>query len=366
MKIIRIETSRIAVPLTKPFKTALRTVYTAESVIVRITYDSGAVGWGEAPPTLVITGDSMDSIESAIHNVLKPALLGKSLSGCEAVLHDIQHLLTGNMSAKAAVEMALYDGWAQMCGLPLYQMLGGYRDTLETDYTVSVNSPEEMAADAENYLKQGFQTLKIKVGKDDIATDIARIQEIRKRVGSAVKLRLDANQGWRPKEAVTAIRKMEDAGLGIELVEQPVHKDDLAGLKKVTDATDTPIMADESVFTPRQAFEVLQTRSADLINIKLMKAGGISGAEKINAMAEACGVECMVGSMIETKLGITAAAHFAASKRNITRFDFDAPLMLKTDVFKGGITYSGSTVSMPGKPGLGITGTALLKGEKEQ
>lgn len=266
MKIIRIETSRIAVPLTKPFKTALRTVYTAESVIVRITYDSGAVGWGEAPPTLVITGDSMDSIESAIHHVLKPALLGKSLAGYEAILHDIQHLLTGNMSAKAAVEMALYDGWAQMCGLPLYQMLGGYRDTLETDYTVSVNSPEEMAADAENYLKQGFQTLKIKVGKDDIATDIARIQEIRKRVGSAVKLRLDANQGWRPKEAVTAIRKMEDAGLGIELVEQPVHKDDLAGLKKVTDATDTPIMADESVFTPRQAFEVLQTRSADLID----------------------------------------------------------------------------------------------------
>lgn len=111
-------------------------------------------------------------------------------------------------------------------------------------------------------------------------------------------------------------------------------------------------MADESVFTPRQAFEILQTRSADLINIKLMKAGGISGAEKINAMAEACGVECMVGSMIETKLGITAAAHFAASKRNITRFDFDAPLMLKTDVIKGGITYRGSTIAMPDRPGL--------------
>nr|WGD73754.1 L-Ala-D/L-Glu epimerase [Bacillus subtilis] len=367
MKIIRIETSRIAVPLTKPFKTALRTVYTAESVIVRITYDSGAVGWGEAPPTLVITGDSMDSIESAIHHVLKPALLGKSLVGYDTILHDIQHLLTGNMSAKAAVEMALYDGWAQMCGLPLYQMLGGYRDTLETDYTVSVNSPEEMAADAENYLKQGFQTLKIKVGKDDIATDIARIQEIRKRVGSAVKLRLDANQGWRPKEAVTAIRKMEDAVLGIELVEQPVHKDDLAGLKKVTDATDTPIMADESVFTPRQAFEVLQTRSADLINIKLMKAGGISGAEKINAMAESLRGGVYGRQHDRNEAGhYGTAAHFAASKRNITRFDFDAPLMLKTDVFKGGITYSGSTISMPGKPGLGITGTALLKGEKEQ
>ncbi|PRP56175.1 L-Ala-D/L-Glu epimerase [Bacillus halotolerans] len=365
MKITKIDTKRVAVPLTKPFKTALRTVYTAESVIVMITYDNGAIGWGEAPPTIVITGDSMDSIESAIHNVLKPALLGRRLSGCEAMLHDIQHLLEGNQSAKAAVEMAVYDGWAQMSGQPLYQMLGGYRSTFETDYTVSVNSPEEMAADAESFLKQGFQTLKIKVGRDDIETDISRIQEIRKRVGPGVKLRLDANQGWVPKEAVTAIRKMEDAGLDIELVEQPVHKDDLAGLKKVTDATDTPIMADESVFTPRQAFEVLQTRSADLINIKLMKAGGISGAEKINAMAEICGVECMVGSMIETKLGITAAAHFAASKKNITRFDFDAPLMLKTDLIKGGIIYSGSTITMPDKPGLGITGVVHQKGGME-
>ncbi|MBU5264518.1 L-Ala-D/L-Glu epimerase [Bacillus atrophaeus] len=361
MKIAGIETERIAVPLKKPFKTALRTVYTAESVIVKIVYDNGLSGWGEAPPTIVITGDSIDSIESAIHHVLKPALLGRSLHSCEAIFHDIDRLLERNYSAKAAVEMAVYDGWAQMCGLPLYQMLGGFRRTLETDYTVSVNSPREMGEDAVSYLKQGFQTLKVKVGKDKVQTDIARIHEIRKRVGSNVKLRLDANQGWTPKEAVSAIRKMEDAGLDIELVEQPVHKDDLAGLKQVTDATETPIMADESVFTPRQALAVLKTRSADLINIKLMKAGGITGAVKINALAEACGVECMVGSMIETKLGITAAAHFAAGKKNVTRFDFDAPLMLKQDMIQGGIIYSGSAITIPDEPGLGISGVMLQK-----
>ncbi|KXZ12696.1 dipeptide epimerase [Bacillus nakamurai] len=356
MRITDIYTSRISVPLKKPFKTALRTVYKAESAVVKITYDNGLAGWGEAPPTVVITGDSMAGIESAIHDVLKPVLLGRSLHSPEAIFYDISRLLERNESAKAAIDMAVYDGWAQMNGLPLYQLLGGYRNTLETDFTVSVNSPEEMAEDAAGYLKEGFHTLKIKVGKDDAADDIERIRAIRARVGANVKLRLDANQGWTPKEAVTAIRKMEDAGLAIEVVEQPVHKDDLAGLKQVTDATETPIMADESVFSPQQAFHVLQTRSADMINIKLMKAGGIKRAETINAMAETCGVECMVGSMIETKLGITAAAHFAASKRNVTRFDFDAPLMLKTDVIQGGISYSGSQITIPDDPGLGITG----------
>lgn len=144
-----------------------------------------------------------------------------------------------------------------------------------------------------------------------MATDLERIREIRKQAGPAVRIRVDANQGWTAKQAVKAIRKMEDEGLSIELVEQPVHRLDLEGLKQVTDAVDTPIMADESVFTPRDAFHVLKTRSADLINIKLMKAGGIRQALKINAMAEACGVECMAGSMIETRLGITAAVHFA-------------------------------------------------------
>ncbi|MCY8144630.1 enolase C-terminal domain-like protein, partial [Bacillus haynesii] len=174
------------------------------------------------------------------------------------------------------------------------------------------------------------------VGKNDIATDLERIREIRQQAGPAVRIRVDANQGWTAKEAVKAIRKMEDEGLSIELVEQPVHRYDLEGLKQVTDAVDTPIMADESVFTPRDAFHVLKTRSADLINIKLMKSGGIRQALQINAMAEACGVECMAGSMIETRLGITAAAHFAASQKNVTKFDFDAPLMLKEDIVEGG------------------------------
>ncbi|MGM0750749.1 MAG: mandelate racemase/muconate lactonizing enzyme family protein [Bacillota bacterium] len=356
MKIHQMETFRTAVPLHTPFKTALRTVEVAESIVVKITCDDGTVGWGEAPPTVVITGDSLPSIESAIRQVIKPALIGKDLLNYEQIFQRLHSLLVRNSSAKAAVDMALYDCLSQHCNLPLYQFLGGYRHELETDYTVSVNSPREMGEDAEAYVKQGFNVLKVKVGKDEIETDIKRIHEIRQRIGYDIKIRLDANQGWESKAAIKAIRKMEDLDLNIELVEQPVPAHDIEGLKRVTDGVDTLIMADESVFTPYQAFEVLKTRSADLINIKLMKAGGIYYAQKINDLAEICGVECMVGSMIETRLGITAAAHFAASKKNVTRFDFDAPLMLAKDIVKGGIEYNGRVITMPTQPGLGIEG----------
>ncbi|MGM9923210.1 MAG: mandelate racemase/muconate lactonizing enzyme family protein [Bacillus sp. (in: firmicutes)] len=350
-----IETFQLAVPLTKPFKTALRTVVTAESVIVKVTCDSGIIGFGEAPPTHVITGDSLAGIQGAIETVFKPYLLGKNLINYEAVFQGLHAALIGNSSAKAAVDMALYDCLAQYSGLPLYQYLGGYKDRIETDFTVSVNSPEEMGEDAKRYIADGFRVLKVKVGKGDVEKDLARIRAIREAAGPDVKLRLDANQGWSVKEAVAIIRKMEDMQLGIELIEQPVHHADIRGMKAVTDAVDTLIMADESVFSPADAFEVLRTRSADLINIKLMKAGGIYQALIINRMAEACGVECMVGSMIETRLGITAAAHFAAGQKNITRFDFDAPLMLAKDPVQGGIRYEGRHISFPETSGLGIS-----------
>jgi len=355
LNIQSIETFDVAIPLTKPFKTALRTVTTAYSVYVKITSSEGVVGYGEAPPTHVITGDSMASIRYAINEIIAPQLIGLNLSESEYIFQKINASLVGNTSAKAAVDMAIHDLIARLAGLPLYQYLGGYRNTFETDFTVSVNTPDEMAEDAERYVKEGFHVLKVKVGIGNIRDDITRIQSIRDRIGNEPKLRLDANQGWNAKEAVRAIRSMEDAGLGIELVEQPVPAHDLEGLKYVTERTDTPIMADESVFSVIDAKRVLEMRAADLINIKLMKSGGIHHAKKINTLAEANGVACMVGSMIETKIGITAAAHFAASQPNIQFFDFDAPLMLAKDLVVGGVCYEGSKMTFSKEHGLGIS-----------
>ncbi|MFJ8064413.1 mandelate racemase/muconate lactonizing enzyme family protein [Psychrobacillus sp. NPDC096426] len=360
MIIQSIETFDVAIPLTKPFKTALRTVTTAYSVYVKITSSEGVIGYGEAPPTHVITGESMASIRYAINEIIAPQLIGLNLLESERIFQKINGSLMRNTSAKAAIDMALYDLLARQSNLPLFQFLGGHRAALETDFTVSVNKPEEMADDAETYIKEGFNMLKVKVGIGEMKEDIERIHAIRKRIGHNPKLRLDANQGWNAKEAVRAIRTMEDAGLEIELVEQPVPAHDLKGLKYVTDHTDTPIMADESVFTVHDAKSVLEIRAADLINIKLMKSGGIYNANKINALAEANGVACMVGSMIETKIGITAAAHFAASQPNIQYFDFDAPLMLAKDLVVGGVVYEGSKMTFSKEHGLGISNWKIV------
>lgn len=354
MLIRSIETIPVAVPLTKPFKTALRTVHTAYAVYVKVICDDARTGWGEAPPTHVITGDSVGSITYAVEKVIAPQLIGLDIRRRETVFKALNRSIVRNTSAKAAIDMAIHDLLGQLAGMPLYQLLGGYRNEFETDFTVSVNSPEEMADDAGHYIADGFDVLKVKVGIGDINEDIVRITAIRERIGDIPKIRLDANQGWKAKAAVRAIRLMEDVGLGIELIEQPVSASDIDGLKYVTANTLTPIMADESIFSAGDALHVLQLRAADLINIKLMKSGGIHEALKINALAESYGVECMVGSMIETKLGITAAAHFAASQPNVTRFDFDAPLMLAEDIVPGGIVYDGRTIRLPKTPGLGF------------
>jgi L-alanine-DL-glutamate epimerase-like enolase superfamily enzyme len=355
MKITGIDTGRIAIPMKKAFKTALRTVTTAETVLVRVECDDGSIGWGEAPPTLAITGDSMGGIEAFI-DWMGPQLVGEDPTRLERIMAVLHRGSVRNTSAKAALDMAIYDLASKAAGLPLYRFLGGFRDGLETDYTVSVNPPEEMGEDAARFVSEGYKLLKIKVGGGELAEDLRRIEAIRKRVGSEVGLKLDANQAWDAKGAVAAIRTIEKEGLGVELVEQPVKAWDLEGLERVTKSVDMPIMADESVFSPEDAAALLRRGAADLINIKLMKAGGLHRAIAICKAAESFGVPCMVGSMIESHVGVTAAAHLAAAMRNVVTCDLDAPILMASNPVRGGIAYEGMKISLPQTPGLGIAG----------
>lgn len=355
MKITHIETLLLTTPLKKPFKTALRQTSVSENVIVKLHTDDGEIGFGGAPPTAVITGDTIDSIKGAIENFIAPAIIGIDIEDFDPIMKRLHSSIYRNGSAKAAIDMALYDLYGKHYKIPLYKLLGGARKEIESDITVSVNSPEEMAADALEYIRSGYTTLKTKVGLDS-QLDIVRVKKIREAIGNDIKLRLDANQGWIAKEAVRTIRKLEDMGMNIELVEQPVKAYDIEGLKYVTDNVDTPIMADESLFTPEDGFNILKLRAADILNIKLMKCGGLHNALKINAMAESCGVECMLGSMIESKIGITAAAHLACGKLNITRVDLDAVELMALDPIDGGVQVTGSRHQMPEGYGLGIKG----------
>lgn len=354
MRILKIETELISIPLKKPFKTALRQLSLAENVIVKIHTDDG-IGFGGAPPTAVITGDTVESIKGAIDNYISPAIIGMDIEYFEEIMSKLQSCIYKNTSAKAAVDIALYDLFGKHYNIPLYKFFGGAKDKIETDITISVNSPEEMAKDAIKYLALGYKTLKTKVGIDS-KLDINRVKTVREAVGYDVKIRLDANQGWTAKEAVKTIRQMEDMGLNIELVEQPVPAYDIEGLKFITHNVETPIMADESLFLPHDAFVLLKERAVDLLNIKLMKCGGLHNAQKINAIAQSCGVECMIGCMIESKIGITAAAHLGCGKLNITRADLDAVDLMAKDPIDGGLIVEGDKLVLCGGAGLGING----------
>lgn len=354
MKIAKIETGEIRIPLVTPFKTALRTVDCVNDIVVRITTDDGQEGFGEAPPTAVITGDTKESITGAIKEWIAPNLIGMDIDNLDGIMKKLHSCILKNTSAKAAVDMAVYDLFAKSCKKPLYKILGGNRAEIETDLTISVNEVDEMVADSLTAVQQGFGILKIKVGKEGLK-DIDRIKAIRQAVGPDIKLRIDANQGWSPKEAVRIIRTMEDMGIQMDLVEQPTNAHDFEGLKFVTSQVYTPILADESVFSMEDAIHLIQERAADLINIKLMKTGGIYQALKICQIAESYGVECMIGCMLESKIAVSAAAHLAAGKGIITRADLDGPSLCKEDPYTGGPVYEGRWIRMNESPGLGIT-----------
>lgn len=360
MKIKDIQIGQISVPLVRPFKTALRTVHSVEDVIVKVITDTGNIGYGEAPPTGVITGDTKGSIIAAIEDHIKKSIVGIDIENFEEIMIKLDKCIVKNTSAKAAVDIALYDLYGQLYNAPLYKLLGGYRKEIITDITISVNTPEQMALDSIDAIKHGYKTLKIKVGVDS-DMDIKRMKAIRDAVGYDVDLRIDANQGWKPKEAVYTLRKMEDAGLNIEFVEQPVEAHDIDGLKFVTDNVSIPVMADESVFSPADAVKIMQLRAADLINIKLMKTGGLHNALKICSMAEIYGMECMIGCMLEAKVSVTAAVHLAAAKSIITKIDLDGPVLCSEDPVDGGVIFEDYKIKLIDEPGLGIKGIKGLK-----
>ena len=226
---------------------------------------------------------------------------------------------------------------------------------METDVTIPINPPEYMAQKARERVAQGFDVLKVKMGVDE-ASDLARMKAIREAVGANVKIRIDANQAWSAKEAINMIARLDEYDL--ELVEQPVKADDLEGLAEVTRASRVPIMSDESCFTAKDALKLIRGRCVDIVNIKLMKCGGLREAQKINAICEAAGVTVMLGCMAEeTNIGITAAASLGAALKNITRADLDATFSLADLPFQGGVGREvGKALTLPEEPGFGFKG----------
>ena len=359
MKITEVKLGKISVSLRVPFKTALRSVSSVEDIVVEVHTDTGAVGYGEAPPTGAITGDTTGAILGALQDHIIKTVVGREVDDFEDLMLALNKCIVGNTSAKAAMDMALWDLYGQLYKIPVYKLLGGSRKEIITDITISVNDPDEMARDAADAVRRGYDTLKIKVGAHP-ELDVARLTAVRQAIGSDTRIRIDANQGWEPKQAVRLLNQMQEKGLDIEFVEQPVKAHDIDGLKYVTERSYVPVLADESVFSPEDAVRIMQTRAADLVNIKLMKCGGLYNALKIVSAAEVYGVECMIGCMLEAKISVNAAVHLACAKKIITKIDLDGPVLCSEDPILGGAVFDEQRITVSDEPGLGIKGVEKM------
>jgi L-Ala-D/L-Glu epimerase len=293
----RVEVERLSVPLHTPFVTALRRATTVESVVVRVTDSDGRVGLGEAPQNWQVLGSSVAGSAACLEGPLRDAVLGRSADPVET-WPVIYRAVAGNSAAKAAVDCALHD----LAGSPAL--------TVPTLVTVPVGEPDEIAEVARTRVAEGFRTLKLKVGTD-AATDVARVRAAREGAGPDVALRVDANTGWDCFEAVRVIRALEDAGVGIELVEQPVGRRDLIGLTHVRRHVETPVMADESVFDLDDLVALVRHDAVDLVNLKIAKAGGITPALELARVARKHGLGVSVGCMLESAVGVSAAVALA-------------------------------------------------------
>ena len=354
---MKLTTHLVSAPLHTPFVTALRTATHAESLLVEIR-DGELSGWGEAPQVWKVTGESLAGAQACVEGPITTALNGLGPDDLTEALRRVQNAAAGNFGAKAAVDVALHDLAARRGGQTLHGFLGSTVDVVRTDVTLSVGDADALATAGQARVADGFDVLKVKVGTD-AAADVERVRRVREAIGPGLTLRLDANQGWSRRDAVTAIRALEDAGCDIELVEQPVAAADLEGMAWVTDRIGTPILADESVYGVRDLVAVIRQGAADLVNVKLAKCGGLGPARTLLELAREHGLGTIVGSMMESHVGVGAAAALVSAYPTSAVNDLDAAWWLREAPVAGGIRYEGSLIHLPSAPGLGVKGLTV-------
>ncbi len=360
-QIDRVTIHRRSVALRRPFVTAVRTALAVDALIVEVTDSDGRSGWGEAPTSWRVTGESAQSVTAAIEGPLVEAIMGRSSDEPTALSEALARATVRNSCARMSLDCALYDLAARHEGVPLFRYLGGRDAEVRTDMTLSATLAREsidvVVATALEHARAGFGTLKIKAGAG--GDNVRTITGIREAVGPDIKLRVDANQGWTRHEAIRIISELHDAGADIEVVEQPVDRDDIESLAFITDHVPTPIMADESVWTRRQLREILGRRAADLVNVKLAKTGGIREALAVIQLARENEIGVIIGCMSESHVAIAAGAALASAvdARAIagpTAHDLDGGLWLTSSPVEGGVAYDGERLLLTTEPGTGI------------
>ena len=352
----------LELPLKEPFETAKGSKTASPAVIVELRLSSGIRGLGSATPVKYVTGEDTASVLSAIE-LCAPDLKGLDATAYLPIFEILAEALPHAHSARAALEMAILDAFCKLHDLPMCKFFGGALLRVSTDITIPLVDPDAARELAREAAIRGFEHLKIKVGSQDPEDDLARVLAVSEAAPQCA-IRLDANQGFTPAVAVGFAGKIQEAGVKVDLFEQPVDRTDLDGLHYVTRNTSVPVFADESAVTPADVLKLIELEAVDGINVKLMKCG-ISGALDIIAMCKAARKELMLGCMIETSIGLASAVHLACGTGAFSRLDLDAHLLVAPDAepSSGGFTHDGPSLIADSKsPGHGsvLTGTVGL------
>lgn len=347
-RISHTEIFKLAIPM-EPFIIATQVSTVAQNTFIRIHTLDGLVGMGECSAFPMLVGENQETC-FAVAKDFALLLKGKDPMDIVARMDELHARIAFNATIKSAFDMALHDLAAKAQGVPLYRYLGGERKTIETDLTIGIGSPSKMAEAARAYVAKGVRTIKIKVGKSG-GEDIERVRRIRDAVGPGIGLRIDANQGWDFGTAVSALQAM--AASDIQFCEQPLHHDHDYLLPALRKQSPIRIMADESVFNHHDAIRLIGSEAIDYINIKLAKSGGILEARRIADTAARHGMPCMLGGMLESRLGLTAKVHLAMSHANFAFYDLDTCLLGQLeDPVVGGAWYRGYQLEIGDGPGI--------------
>lgn len=356
MKITNIRCVPVLCPRKRNFggatRTALGVAAVSDYTIVFVETDAGITGLGEV--------DSVFKRRGALlrHDLtagLVPAVIGEDPFRIRAIVQKMDQALDGVEEAKAAIEMALWDIVGKALKTPVYNLLGGkVRDRVPLSYSIPFGDPKDMAELARERVKWGNKTVKVKVGSEDAARDIAAVKMIRDAIGPDIKLRVDGNMGWQTaKQAIQVIREMEKQNL--ELVEQPLPAYDLDGMAEVRRGINVPLMADESIRNPHSAMQVIRRQAADIANVYVTEAGGLLNASRIFAMCEAANMPCMIGSMPEFGIGTAAQIHLGIAMTNLgPDSDTCGVLYHQEDLLKTPLRLEGGFAYAPEGPGLGV------------
>jgi L-alanine-DL-glutamate epimerase-like enolase superfamily enzyme len=323
-----------------------------EYVLIIIEADDGTIGYGEGAVDTEVTGETRQGTAAALKKI-SVHLVDRDPFDVEAIMAEAVDLAPNSPTAWAALDMALFDLMGKALGVPAYRLLGGKaRGSIAFYPVIPLDDPKTMAGYAEGFYRGGFREIKVKIG----TTPDEDVERVRLICAAApdTRLALDVNQGW--KDAPTAIGALELLReFPVKWVEQPTAAADLSGLAEVRAHSPFPIMVDEGCLSPEDALAVVTGKAADIINIKLMKAGGLLRGSKIYAIAEAAGLPTIVGSMLESSLGSAAGMHLTAAKPGVVACEAIGPAFLKNDIGTGFvIDFHRRIIPVPEGPGMGI------------